>query len=402
MLRWYLVIRYYFLGVTVMYNKNLYNLEKGNGFSDVIKRINEFKKNNPDINIISLGIGDVSKPIVKPILDAMHKAVDELGDMSTFKGYCSYYGIEELRQTILDNEYKKYDFSVDEIYISNGTKTDSSSILELFDINAKIYISNPGYTVYRDGALSINRNPIENILTEETDFIPEIPKEKYDLIYLCSPNNPIGNAYSYEDLQKWVDYAIKNNSIILFDNVYFPFIRDKNIPLSIYEIKGAKDVAIEFRSFSKAASFTGLRCSYYVIPKKIDKDNLWKKRTMNRTNGVAYIVQKGAIASYEKEAQFELKNNIEYYLENAKKLRKAFENNSQKVWGGDNSPFMWVKTCNNMSSWDYFDFMLKELNIIIIPGVIFGEHGEGYFRVSALGNSKDIDKAIERISNYEK
>ena len=381
------------------FNELLLNMEEDNIFKNVSLKVSNYKKNNPDKNVISLGVGDVSKPIVKPIIDAMHDAVDDLSDSNTFKGYGSYYGYDFLKEKILDFEYKEFDFSLDEIYVSNGTKTDSTSILELFDINSKICITDPMYPIYRDGAASLSRNVF---LLEMKDDLPVIPKEKYDIIYICSPNNPMGIAYNRDYLGKWIYYAIKNESIILYDNVYSAFIESSDVPKSIYEIDGAKKVAIEFRSFSKNASFTGVRCSYYIIPKEIKENinSIWKKRTINRFNGADYIAQKGALASFLPDAQELIKENINYYKNNAKLLRDAFSNFGFHYIGGIDSPYLWVKIKDNKTSWEMFDFFLKELNIIIIPGIIFGKNGDNYFRVSALGKNEDVLEAIRRMGEY--
>ena len=384
----------------VKINSFLSKMEDKDLFSTVSKRINKFKEENPNVSLISLGVGDVSKPIPKKVIEAMHKAVDDLSNMDTFKGYGSYYGYDFLKNKILLNDYKDYDFSLDEIYISNGTKTDSTSILELFDIDSKICITDPMYPIYRDGAASLSRK-VEVVETDD-NFLGKIPSNKYDIIYICSPSNPTGVCYNYDALSKWVNYALKNNSIILYDNVYSSFIVSSDVPKSIYEIPNARKVAIEFRSFSKCASFTGVRCSYYVIPNEISSNInvLWKKRTINRFNGADYIAQKGAEAVYTKEAQKEIKSNIDYYHNNVKKLRAAFMDLGFTLYGGIDSPFIWVKIKDNMSSWEYFDFLLKELQIIVIPGIIFGKKGDGYFRVSALASSKVIDKALERLKGY--
>ena len=383
----------------VKINECLLKMEQNNIFKNIALKVSEYKKNNPDKKIISLGVGDVSKPIVKPIIDAMHEAVDDLADSKTFKGYGSYYGYDFLKEKIIDNEYKDFDISLDEIYISNGTKTDSTSILELFDINSKICITDPIYPIYRDGAASLNRKVF--ILDIKND-LPVIPKEKYDIIYLCSPSNPMGIAYKKDYLKKWIIYAIKNKSVILYDNVYSAFIESEDVPKSIYEIEGAKKVAIELRSFSKNASFTGVRCSYYIIPKEI-KNNInefWKRRTINRFNGADYIAQKGALASFLPESQKLIKDNIKYYKDNAKLLRKAFSNCGFHFIGGIDSPYLWVKIKENITSWEVFDIFLKTLNIVIIPGIIFGKNGDNYFRVSSLGKKKDVVEAIKRIENY--
>lgn len=384
-------------------NTCLSKMEDIDIFSSVTKKINDYKKNNPNNKLLSLGVGDVSKPIPKKVIEAMHKAVDDLSKMETFKGYGSYYGYDFLKEKILLNEYKNLNLSLDEIYISNGAKTDSTSILELFDINSKICITDPMYPIYRDGATCLNRK-VETIEVD-SNFIAKIPNKKYDIIYICSPSNPIGISYNYKTLEKWINYALKNNSIILYDNVYSSFIVSKDVPKSIYEIPNARKVAIEFRSFSKCASFTGVRCSYYIIPNEISSNvnYLWRKRTMNRFNGADYIAQRGAEAVYTKEAQKEIKNNIDYYHKNAKKLRDFFTEMGFVVYGGIDSPFLWIKIKDNMSSWEYFDFLLQELQIIVIPGIIFGKGGDGYFRVSALASSDVIDSSIERMKkHYEK
>lgn len=386
----------------VKINDRLLKLEEENTFSNVAKKINEYKMKNPNANIISLGVGDVSKPIIETVIKAMHNAVDDLSDIETFKGYGAYYGYDFLKEKILENEYKDFNFSLEEIYISGGAKTDVTNILELFSINSKICLTNPMYPVYRDGSSCLNRNVYFIKATEEDNFISKIPKQKYDIIYICSPSNPLGIAYTYTDLEKWIKYALKNNAVILYDNVYEAFIKSDNVPHSIYEIEGAKKVAIELRSFSKKASFTGVRCSYYVIPNEIKKDinKLWQKRTINRFNGADYIAQRGAEAIYFEESKKLMEDNINFYLENAKILKNCFQTLGFKVWGGIDSPFMWVKIKENIPSWDYFDIMLEELNIIIIPGCIFGSLGDRYIRISALGTRDSVLEATERMKKY--
>lgn len=386
----------------VKINERLYELQREDLFSKVIQRINSYKRENPDRKLLSLGIGDVSKPVIRPIRDAMHKAVDDLGEMTTFKGYGAYTGYNFLKEKILENDYKGFNFTTDEVYISCGTKTDSTSILELFDIDAKICITNPMYPVYKDGATCLNRNVIELELSGNTGFVSDIPDEKYDLMYICSPNNPIGIAYTYKQLKKFVDYAIENECVILYDNVYEDFITSDDVPHSIYEIEGSEKCAIEFRSYSKTAGFTGVRCSYYIIPNDIHKDIniLWRERTVNRYNGTDYIAQRGAEAVYLEESQKLIKNNIKEYSDNALYLRKAFLNLGFEVWGGIDCPFMWIKTKDGMDCWDFFDIMLKKLNVIIIPGSIFGSFGDKYFRVSGLGLMENSKEIVRRLNEY--
>ena len=375
-----------------------------NSFTNVTKRVNEYKKKHPNNNILSLGVGDVSRPIIKPVTLKMHEAVDELADIKTFHGYGASYGYDFLKEVILENEYRDFHFSNNEIYISNGTKTDTTSILELFDINSKICASNPIYPIYKDGAKALNRTITFLDAKEENHFIPDIPLEHFDIIYICSPNNPTGTCYTYDDLVKWVNYAIENKAVILYDNVYNSFIESSNIPKSIYEIPGSKKVAIEFRSFSKNASFTGVRCSYYIIPNEIcdNINDIWKIRTINRFNGADYIAQLGASEVYTKESQEIIKKNILYYKENSRILREFFSSYGFTIYGGVDAPFLWVKIKNGMSSWDYFDYFLNEFEIIIIPGIIFGSNGDNYFRVSALASRDTIMKVIERIKESGK
>ena len=382
-------------------NENLKNIESENSFAKIIKLANAYKIKHPDKEVVSLGIGDVTLPIPKKIVDIMQNALEELDDKDTFKGYGDSSGYEFLKSTILDNEYKNMGFTTKEIYISNGTKTDSTNILELFDINSKILISDIMYPIYHNATLCLNRKTYVMPLKEEDNFVPQVPEEHYDIIYLCNPNNPIGNAYDYDTLTSWVNYANRENAIIIYDNVYEDFI-SYNLPHSIYEINGAKNVAIELKSFSKSLSFSGIRCSYYIIPKEIyeDVNNIWALRTINRFNGVNYITQKGAKAFYDADVQIEVKKNINYYLENAHILKEGFKKCGFSIWGGENAPYLWVKIKENMTSWEIFDKYLHELNIIITPGIIFGASGDKYFRISALNTRENTIKAIERIIKY--
>ncbi len=385
-----------------MLNKDLLQMDTDNVYAEVTEKVNVFRRKNPEVKVISLGIGDVSLPIVGPIIEAMHKAVDDLSDMDTFKGYGGYYGYDFLREAILKNEYQKYGFSIDEIYVSDGTKTDSTSILELFDKDSTILLANPTYPIYRDGAAALNRKVEYTNLDE--NFVMQVPNKKYDIIYICSPNNPVGNAYTKKDLEKWVNYAIRNGSVIIFDNVYQGFVRSREVPDSIYEIEKAKNCVIELRSFSKIASFTGLRCSYYVIPNQIYQDInvVWKRRTMNRFNGASYIAQRAAEAVYLPKTQKLLKKNIDYYLENARILKEGFKKAGYEVFGGKDAPFMWVKSKDQKTSWQMFDYFLKELNIVVIPGIIFGTEGDNYIRISALGQIENSIECIERMLKDEK
>lgn len=385
----------------IMLNRSLLNIEKENTFSKSTRLVKEYKLAHPDADVISLGIGDVSMPIIEPVRNAMKKAVDDLGSMDTFKGYGLYFGLEELRQTILDNEYKGLGLSIDEIYIGDGTKSDSTNILELFDKDSKVLIGNPIYPIYENGAYAYQRELHFGEVDEE--FKLKIPKEKYDIIYLCSPANPIGNALTREELKEWIDYANKNKSVIIFDNVYKSFVESDNVPLTAYEVEGAKKCIIEMRSFSKDLSFSSSRCSYYVIPNEIDEDinYYWKERTTNRFNGTSYVSQKGAIAAFSDESKKLIKENIKKYKDNIKYLREELNKLGYSTIGGYDSPYLWVKTKNNMTSWEAFDYFLTKLNIVVVPGEVFGSNGKYNFRISGLGSIENSKRAIERIKKYE-
>lgn len=405
-------------------NENFLNLQESYLFSTIAKKVAKYVENNPNKNIIKLGIGDVTRPIVPACVEAMHKAIDEMGTANGFKGYGPEQGYEFLREAIVENDYQRrgIDIKKDEIFISDGAKCDCGNIVDIFSEDSKVAITDPVYPVYldtnvmsgRSGKFDAKASKYENIIylpiTEENDFKPELPKEKVDMIYLCFPNNPTGTVLSKEELKKWVDYASKNNSIILYDSAYEAFITEENIPHSIYEIEGAKDVAIEFKSFSKNAGFTGVRCAYVVIPKELkgfSKDGkecginkLWNRRTCTKFNGVSYIVQRGAEATFSERGKEEIKENINYYMENAKIIKQGLEEAGFKVYGGVNSPYVWLKVPKNISSWEFFDKLLEEVNIVGTPGSGFGPSGEGYFRLTAFGTRENTIEAMKRIKKW--
>ena len=407
-------------------NENFLNLQESYLFSTIAKKVAKYVENNPNKNIIKLGIGDVTRPIVPACVEAMHKAIDEMGTANGFKGYGPEQGYEFLREAIVENDYQRrgIDIKKDEIFISDGAKCDCGNIVDIFSEDNKVAITDPVYPVYldtnvmsgRSGKFDAKASKYENIIylpiTEENDFKPELPKEKVDMIYLCFPNNPTGTVLSKEELKKWVDYASKNNSIILYDSAYEAFITEENIPHSIYEIEGAKDVAIEFKSFSKNAGFTGVRCAYVVIPKELkgfSKDGkeyeinkLWNRRTCTKFNGVSYIVQRGAEATFSERGKKEIKENINYYMENAKIIKEGLEDAGFKVYGGVNSPYVWLRVPENMSSWEFFDKLLEEVNIVGTPGSGFGPSGEGYFRLTAFGTRENTIEAMNRIKNWSR
>ena len=404
-------------------NENFLNLQDSYLFSTVAKKVAEFQKNNPDKKVIKLGIGDVTKPIVPAVIDAMHKATDELARAETFRGYGPEQGYEFLRNAIMENDFKGLGIEADEIFVSDGAKCDCGNIVDIFCRKNKVAITDPVYPVYldtnvmsgRSGNYNKENGMYENIVympvTKENGFVPELPKEPVDIIYLCFPNNPTGTVLKKEELKKFVDYAKENKAIILFDAAYEVFITEENVPHSIYEIEGAKDVAIEFRSFSKTAGFTGVRCAYAVVPKtvfgytkegeKVSLNKLWNRRTTTKFNGVSYVVQRAAEATYSEEGRKQILENIKYYQDNAKIIKEGLQETGFEVFGGVNSPYIWLKTPNNMKSWDFFDKLLEEANVVGTPGSGFGPSGEGYFRLTAFGTQENSIEAIKRIKEIK-
>ena len=405
-------------------NENFLELQDSYLFSTIAKKVAKFTQENPNKKVIKLGIGDVTKPIVPACIEAMHKAVDEIGTKEGFRGYGPEQGYEFLRKAIVENDYKKRGIEIneDEVFVSDGAKCDCGNIVDIFSKENVVAITDPVYPVYldtnvmsgRSGKYDKEKETYEKIVylpvTAENNFKPELPKTKVDMIYLCFPNNPTGTVLTKEDLKKWVDYAKNNNSIILYDSAYEAFITEENIPHSIYEVEGAKEVAIEFRSFSKTAGFTGLRCGYVVIPKevkgytkngdKIDLNKLWNRRTCTKFNGVSYITQRAAEAVYTTEGQKQIKENINYYMENAKIIKQGLEEAGFTTYGGTNSPYVWLKVPEGMTSWEFFDKLLEEVNVVGTPGSGFGPHGEGYFRLTAFGTKENTKEAIEKMSHW--
>jgi len=406
-------------------NDNYLKLQDSYLFSTIAKKVAQFTKENPDKKVIKLGIGDVTRPIVPEVIKAMHKAVDEMGNAETFKGYGPEQGYPFLREKIVkfDFESRGVKIDPDEIFVSDGAKSDCGNIGDILNISNKVAITDPVYPVYldtnvmagRSGEFDESSGKYENIvyipMTAENNFVPELPKEKVDIIYLCLPNNPTGTTLTKEELKVWVDYAKENKAIILFDAAYEKFIHAENVPHSIYEVDGAREVAIEFRSFSKTAGFTGVRCAYTVVPKELvgydEKGNevklnpLWNRRHSTKTNGVSYIVQKGAEAIYSEEGQKQIMENIEYYMENARIIKEGLKAAGYTVFGGENSPYVWLKVPEGLTSWEFFDKLLTEVNVVGTPGSGFGPSGEGYFRLTAFGTKENTIEAIERIKNMK-
>lgn len=360
-------------------NDNFLKLQDNYLFSTIAKKVNEFKNNNPDKKVIKMGIGDVTLPIPKAVTEAMCKAVKEMEDITTFKGYPPEYGYDFLKEKIIENDYKKRNMNIDksEIFISDGAKSDTGNILDIFGRENTVAITNPVYPVYMDTNIMAGNKIVHIPMNKENKFIPQIPNEKVDIIYLCFPNNPTGVALEKHELQKWVDYAIENKSIIIYDAAYEAFITEENIVHSIYEIEGAEKVAIEIKSFSKTAGFTGLRCGYTVVPRevcgftktkeRISLNKLWARRQNTKFNGVSYITQIGAEAVYSDEGKKQTKQNINFYMENAKIIRTGLENLGFGVIGGTNAPYIWLKTPSGLSSWQFFDYLLNEKQIVGTP-----------------------------------
>lgn len=404
----------------ILINENYTKLPGSYLFSDIARKVNEFKTAHPDVSIIRLGIGDVTKPLPQASIEAMHKAVDEMADAATFRGYGPEQGYDFLVNTIVENDYKArgLDISADEVFVSDGSKSDTGNIGDILGFDNIVAITDPVYPVYVDTNVMAGRagDLLENgkwskvvylPCTAENDFVPSLPTEKVDIIYLCYPNNPTGTTLTKDQLKIWVDYALKNQALILFDSAYEAFITESDVPHSIYEIEGAKEVAIEFRSFSKTAGFTGTRCAYTVVPKalmgytksgeKVSLNKLWNRRHTTKFNGVPYIIQRAAEACYSVEGKKQVKETIDYYLNNAKIIREGLSAQGLKVYGGVNSPYIWVKTPNGMTSWGFFDYLLNELNVVGTPGVGFGPSGEGYLRLTAFGTLENTKEAVSRL-----
>ena len=385
-------------------NLNYLNLKDSYLFANVAKKSGEFSKSHPDAEVISLGIGDVTLPLCDAVTEAMQQAVLEMSKKETFKGYGPYQGYDFLRNAIRDYYTdRNIDVNIDEIFVSDGSKSDVANILDIFSGDNTVLIPDPVYPVYVDTNVMAGRKIRYVNANKENNFLP-LPDEtvKADIIYLCSPNNPTGAVYNHEQLQKWVNYALANKAIILFDAAYEAFISAESLPRSIFEIEGAKKCAIELCSFSKTAGFTGVRCGYTIVPKDMIFDNisvnsLWFRRQSTKFNGVAYIVQKGAAAVFSKNGLEQIGENINYYKENAHLIAEVLRKKNIYFTGGENSPYIWLKCPGNMSSWEFFDYLLEIANIIGTPGAGFGQNGEGYFRLTSFGDRESILKAVQRL-----
>ena len=398
-------------------NENYLKLPGSYLFSNIAKKVNAYQSENPEAQILRLGIGDVTQPLAPAIIEALHKAVDEMANAETFHGYAPDLGYEFLRSAIAKNDYKDRgcDISADEIFVSDGAKCDSGNIQEIFGLDNKIAVCDPVYPVYvdtnvmagRSGEYNPNTQNFDGMIympcLEENDFVPEFPKENPDIIYLCFPNNPTGATITKAQLQEWVDYAKRIGAVIIYDAAYEAYITEEEIPHSIYECEGARECAIELHSFSKNAGFTGVRLGYTVVPKDlkcgdVQLHSLWARRHGTKYNGAPYIVQRAGEAVYSDAGKAQLKEQVAYYMQNAKVIYEGLKNAGYSVSGGINAPYVWLKTPNKMTSWEFFDKLLHEANVVGTPGSGFGAHGEGYFRLSAFGSHENTIKAVERIT----
>ena len=400
-------------------NEHFLKLQKSYLFADVAKRVNAYKATHPGADVISLGIGDVTQPLAPAVIEAMHQATDDMASMDTFHGYGPEQGYQWLREAIVKNDFlpRGIHLSEDEIFVNDGAKSDTGNIGELVRWDNSMAVTDPIYPVYVDSNVMNGRagrfedgawtNVTYMPCNDGNQFIPQLPDHRVDMIYLCYPNNPTGMTLTRDQLRQWVNYALKNDSIIFYDAAYEAYIQDPDIPHSIYEIRGARKVAIEFHSFSKTAGFTGIRCGYTVVPheltaatldgKRIELNPLWDRRQCTKFNGTSYISQRAALATYSPEGKEQVKSTIQYYMENARLMREAFLKAGLTVYGGQNAPYLWVKTPEGVSSWDFFQDLLFRAQVVCTPGVGFGPAGEGYVRFTAFGNREDILRALERI-----
>lgn len=397
-------------------NENYLKLPGSYLFSTIAKKVNAFTAANPDKEIIRLGIGDVTLPLCPKVIDALHSSVDEMADAKTFHGYAPDLGYEFLRNAIVEHDYQKRGAEIyaDEIFVSDGAKSDSGNIGDIFSVDNKIAVCDPVYPVYvdtnamagRTGEYLVDQQKWSNVIympcTAETDFAPELPTETPDIIYLCFPNNPTGSTITKDELQRWVDYANKVGAVIIYDAAYEAYISEENVPHTIYECEGARTCAIELKSFSKNAGFTGTRLGYTVIPRDlkcgdVTLHHLWARRHGTKFNGAPYIIQRAGEAVFSEEGQKQTGEQIAYYMNNAKTILEGLKSAGYTVSGGVNAPYIWLKTPDKMTSWEFFDFLLEKANVVGTPGSGFGPSGEGYFRLTAFGSYENTVRALERI-----
>ena len=382
-------------------NENYTELSSNYLFADIAKKVQAFKAENPKAEVISLGIGDVTQPLCPAVVEALHKAADEMGQGATFRGYGPERGYGFLRNAIVENDYRArgIDIDADEVFVSDGAKSDTGNFQELLSADSVVAVTDPVYPVYVDSNLMTGRSIVKLPCTAENGFVPALPAQHVDVIYLCYPNNPTGTTLTKQQLKSWVDYALSNDALILYDSAYEAFIQNDDIPHSIYEIPGAKQCAVEFHSYSKTAGFTGVRCGYTVVPKdlQISLNPLWNRRQTTKFNGTSYLSQRAAEAIYTPEGKKQVRATINYYMKNARIMREELTNMNFKVYGGADAPYLWVRTPNGMSSWEFFDWMLHSAHVVCTPGAGFGPSGEGYVRLTAFGTHENTEEALHRI-----
>lgn len=384
-------------------NDHYMNLSSNYLFADIAKKVQAFKAENPEAEVISLGIGDVTQPLCPAVVEALHKAADEMGQGATFRGYGPERGYDFLRNAIVENDYRArgIDIDADEVFVSDGAKSDTGNFQELLSDDCVVAVTDPVYPVYVDSNVMAGRRIVKLPCTADNNFVPSLPEERVDVIYLCYPNNPTGTTLTKGQLKKWVDYALQNDVLIFYDAAYEAFIQSEDVPHSIYEIPGAKRCAVEFHSFSKTAGFTGIRCGYTIVPKKLNVplNQLWSRRQCTKFNGTSYISQRAAEAIYTLEGKQQIRSTIDYYMQNARLMREALGNMGFTVYGGIDAPYIWLKTPKGMISWKFFDWMLHTAHVVCTPGAGFGPSGEGYVRLTAFGTHENTEKALRRIDN---
>ena len=386
-----------------MISENYLKLSESYLFAEIARKVNDYKKKHPEADVISLGIGDVTQPLAPAVVGALHKAVDEMAVAASFRGYGPERGYDFLREAIVENDFRRHgiDVEADEIFVSDGAKSDTGNFQELLSEKCVVAVTDPVYPVYVDSNLMAGRTIVKLPCKPENGFVPELPKGHVDVIYLCYPNNPTGTTLTKAQLKAWVDYTTQEEALIFYDAAYEAYIQSEDVPHSIYEIPGASKCAVEFHSYSKTAGFTGIRCGYTVVPKtlRMPLNALWNRRQCTKFNGASYLSQRAAEAIYTSQGKVQIKETISYYMKNALVMRASLTDMGFKVYGGIDAPYLWVKTPGNMTSWEFFDWMLQSAHIVCTPGVGFGDKGEGFVRLTAFGTHENTVKALRRINS---
>ena len=386
-----------------MISENYLKLSESYLFAEIARKVNDYKKKHPEADVISLGIGDVTQPLAPAVVGALHKAADEMAVAASFRGYGPERGYDFLREAIVENDFRRHgiDVEADEIFVSDGAKSDTGNFQELLSEKCVVAVTDPVYPVYVDSNLMAGRTIVKLPCTPENGFVPELPSDHVDVIYLCYPNNPTGTTLTKAQLKAWVDYATQEEALIFYDAAYEAYIQSEDVPHSIYEIPGASKCAVEFHSYSKTAGFTGIRCGYTVVPKtlRMPLNALWNRRQCTKFNGASYLSQRAAEAIYTSQGKVQIKETISYYMKNAHVMRASLTDMGFKVYGGIDAPYLWVKTPGNMTSWEFFNWMLQSAHIVCTPGVGFGDRGEGFVRLTAFGTHENTVKALRRINS---